>query len=89
MNIAVGDRVAINCPVSKYHGIVGEVFQVEESSRYVMVDMPKGTEFRLEGIEVNKILQQMKAANRKATKKRARWPKGDPQWFPVEWIVPA
>jgi hypothetical protein len=80
----VGDVVRIGCPVSKYDGVTGEVFAMQESSGYAVVDMPKGTEFALEGIEKNKIAEQL-TRNRKTPLKRC--PKGDPQWFPARWLV--
>ncbi len=87
MDICVGDRVKIRCGASKYHGVVGEVFQIERESEYAMVDMPKGTELALEGIRVNKILEQMKQSERTRKTPMERWPTGDPQWFPMRWLI--
>ena len=82
----VGDVVRIWCRVSKYDGVEGEVFHVQESSRYAIVDMPRGTEQRAEGILENKIIARMKQSEKKRKTPFARWPKGDPQWFPLEWL---
>lgn len=82
----VGDRVRIRCRVSKYDGVEGEVFHLQESSRYAVVDMPRGTEQRAEGIPENKIIARMKQSEKKRKTPFARWPKGDPQWFPFEWL---
>ena len=58
MSIKIGDFVRIACPISKYNGITGEIFAIQESSGYAVVDMPKGTEFALERIGKNKITEQ-------------------------------
>lgn len=84
MSMKIGDIVRINCPVSKYNGVTGEVFAIQESSGYAVVDMPKGTELALEKIEKNTIIEQM-TRSRKTPSKRC--PKGDPQWFPKWWLV--
>ena len=47
----IGDVVRINCTDSRYNGVTGEIFAIQESSGYVVVDMPKGTELALERIE--------------------------------------
>ena len=60
MNVRIGDMVRINCLQSKYDSVVGEVFEIQESSEYAIVDMPKGTEERLERIHENTILNQMR-----------------------------
>ena len=69
--------------------MIGQIFEIQERSRYAMVDMPKGTELRIEGIQVNAIVAEMKAAEKTRKKPRGPegWPKGDPQWFPMEWLV--
>ena len=87
MKIRLGDVVRINCPQSKYNGIVGEVFEIQDSSEYAVVDMPKGTEARIERIEQNKIVEQMKQNEKTRKTPIARWPKGDPQWFPLRWLA--
>ena len=87
MSIKVRDVVRVNCRVSRYNGVEGEVFHIEEKSQYAIVDMPKGTELQMEGIEQNRIIEGMKQAEKKRKKPLARWPKGDPQWFPLEWLV--
>jgi hypothetical protein len=79
----IGDLVRIDSPVSKYNGVTGEIFAIQESSGYAVVDMPKGTELVLEKIEKNTIIEQMK--KRKTPPKRL--PNGDPQWFPMRWLV--
>jgi hypothetical protein len=66
---------------------VGEIFEIEESSRYAMVDMPKGTEFRIESIQPNVIIERMMQSERTRKTPIERWPKGDPQWFPLEWLT--
>jgi hypothetical protein len=75
------------CPQSKYNGVVGEVFEVEESSQYATVDMPKGTEYRLERIQTNVIIEEMKRREKTRKTPITRWPKGDPQWFPLRWLT--
>lgn len=75
---AVGMHVKITCRASKYFGEVGFIHEIQESTRYAMVDLPKGTERRIEGIVTNRILQQRK--------KKKNKPKGDPQWFPLNWL---
>jgi hypothetical protein len=80
------DVVRITSRASKYNGIEGEVFLVDDESHYAIVDMPKGTELRLEGIADNTIIARMKRAEKKRITPLARWPSGDPQWFPLEWL---
>ena len=87
-NVKVGDFVRITCPASHYHGVTGEVYELQESTQYAIVDMPKGTEMRAEGIQENAILRQMKLGAKKRKTKVNRSPKGDPQWFPVRWLEP-
>ena len=87
MGLAVGDIVRINCRSSRYDGIVGEIFEIQEISRYAIVDMPKGTQLRAEGITENLILARMKLSERTRKTAVERWPKGDPQWFPMEWLT--
>jgi hypothetical protein len=74
-----GDLVIISCRSSKYFGIVAPVFEIEADSGYVMLDLPRGTEKRLEGIAHNTLFVQRK-------KWKGIKPKGDPQWFPPEWL---
>ena len=83
MSMKIGDLVTISCPVSKYKGVTGEIFAIQQSSGYAVVDMPKGTELAREKIERNTIIEQMK--RRKTPPKR--WPNGDPQWFPMWWLA--
>ncbi len=78
----VGDVVRISCQHSKYDGIVGTIFEIQKASRYAIVDMPKGTERRIENIRENRILARMKPSPKK------KRPKGDPQWFPLRWLEP-
>ena len=84
MSMKIGDLVRINCPVSKYNGVTGEIFAIQESSGYVVVDMPKGTELALEKIEKNTITEQIKKSRKTPPR---RCPNGDPQWFPKWWLV--
>jgi len=49
--------------------------------------MPKGTEEQKENVRSNAILAAMKQSERTRKIKIKRWPKGDPQWFPFEWLV--
>ena len=87
MSLQIGDRVRIGCRASKYNSVEGEIFKVQDNSRYAVVDMPSGTEYKLERIETNAIIERMKASEKKRKTPIARWPKGDPQWFPLEWLV--
>ncbi len=89
MTFQPGDSVRINCAASKYYGVIGLIFGIQESSGYAIVDMPKGTELRIEGIQANAMLVEMEAAEktRKKPRRPEEWPKGDPQWFPIEWLV--
>lgn len=66
---------------------MGEIFEIEESSRYAMVDTPKGTELRIESIRPNVIIERMMQSERTRRTPIERWPKGDPQWFPLEWLA--
>lgn len=79
----IGDLVRISSPVSKYKDVTGEIFSIQQSTDYAVVDMPKGTELARERIEKNSIIENMK--RRKNPPKR--WPNGDPQWFPMWWLV--
>jgi hypothetical protein len=83
MKLSVGDVVRIDCTDSKYDGIIGEIFRIQESSEYAIVDIPKGTEKRLERIAENAIIEELK--RRKTPPDR--WPNGDPQWFPLTWLT--
>jgi hypothetical protein len=87
MNPKVLDIVRINCRVSKYDGVEGEVLHIQERSRYAIVDMPKGTQLRAEGILENAIIARMKRSEKKRKNPIQRWPKGDPQWFPLDWLA--
>jgi hypothetical protein len=87
MKLTVGDVVRIACVHSKYHGIVGEIFKLQNTSRYAVVDMPKGTEWRLERIAENAIIAEMKRLEKTRKTPVDRWPQGDPQWFPHEWLI--
>ena len=87
MQMRVADLVQINCKHSKYNGVMGEVFAIQQSSRYAVVDMPKGTEARLERITQNAIMERMKRAEKTRKTPFSRWPQGDPQWFPMEWLT--
>ena len=40
--LRVNDRVAIHCDVSKYHGIEGIVFAIDQMTGYARVDVRKG-----------------------------------------------
>jgi len=84
MTIKLTDRVRIECASSAYNGIAGVVHEIQESSRYAIVLLPAGTELRVEKIEQNAIRTQ-----RAASEKKNPIPPGDPQWFPLEWLVPA
>jgi hypothetical protein len=86
--VKVGDFVRITCPASHYHGVVGEVYEIQEPTQYAVVDMPKGTELMLENITENKILKEMKRAAKTRKTPIKRMPKGDPQWFPLRWLEP-
>ncbi len=88
MAIKIGDVVKINCRPSKYDGVVGEVYKIQKSSQYAIVDMPKGTEYRIEGFRENAIMAEMKRSDKKRKTPRRRRPKGDPEWFPLSWLVP-
>jgi hypothetical protein len=88
MGAKIGDVVRISFRHSKYNGVVGLVFEIQASTEYAMVDMPKGTEERIERIHQNTILQQMEQSERsRKTPSMRRWPKGDPQWFPLRWLT--
>ncbi len=89
MKTRIGDVVRITCPHSKYDGVIGEVFVIQESSEYAMVDMPRGTELRIERIRENTILCQMRQSLKARKTPISRWPKGDPQWFPLRWLTVA
>jgi hypothetical protein len=80
----IGDLVVIDRRVSKYNGVTGEIYAIQESTGYAVVDMPKGTELALEKIAKNVILEQMKRS-RKVPPPRP--PSGDPQWFPITWLA--
>jgi hypothetical protein len=82
-SLRVNDRVRVDCPVSRYHGERGTVFEVNEVTGYAIVALLAGTEMRVEKIGQNKILAGWKAE----TKKPKRRPDGDPQYFPVGWLV--
>lgn len=82
MEIKVGDRVSIHCRNSAYDGIVGIVYEIQQQSRYAIVLLPVGTERRIEMIGANTI-----RAQRAGSEKKAPIPPGDPQWFPLEWLV--
>ena len=84
MQVSIGDVVRINCAVSRYHGVEGTVYAIQASSGYVMVDMPKGTEKRIESIAENRILKALKRERKR--KNRPEPPAGDPQWFPALWL---
>lgn len=88
-SVKVGAIIRINCPHSKYDGVIGEVFEIEESTGYAIVDMPKGTEERIEGLRENAIIADMmrREKNRKMPVKL--WPNGDPEWFPLSWLIAA
>jgi hypothetical protein len=83
MQIKMGDLVQINCKVSKYHGVMGESFAVQHSTQYAIVDMPKGTEARIERLLENAIIEKMKRAEKTRKAPFSRWPKGDPEWLPL------
>jgi hypothetical protein len=87
MAMKVGDVVRIDCPASKYGGLEGEVFSIQSKSQYAIVDLPKGSEKRIEDIAVNKIVAKMEQQRKKRRAPFPRWPKGDPQWFPIEWLT--
>lgn len=87
MTKKIGDVVRIECLASKYNGVVGDVYDVQESTDYAIVDMPKGTEQRIERILENTILQRMRQAEKSRKTPIPRWPKGDPQWFPLRWLA--
>ncbi len=87
MSFKIGDIVRIDCVHSKYHGIVGEVFEIQESTGYAIVDMPKGTEERIERLRENAIIEDMKRREKERKTPIERWPKGDPEWFPLRWLV--
>jgi hypothetical protein len=80
--ISVGDRVRIHCQSSFYNGIEGVVYELQTASRYAIVLMPEGTEKAREGIGSNVIRSQ-----RSAAKKKEPIPPGDPQWFPLGWLI--
>ena len=82
MEIREKDQVRIRCGSSAYNGVVGMVYEIQPASRYAIVLMPPGTERGLEGIESNMIRTQ-----RSASEKKNPIPPGDPQWFPMEWLV--
>ena len=83
MEIRENETVQIVCKPSSYNGVVGTVYEIQKSSRYAIVLMPEGTERRLEGIQTNSIRTQ-----RAMSEKKNPIPPGDPQWFPLEWLVP-
>ena len=78
--LRVGDLARVSCSVSHYHGITGEISRIQALTAYAIVDMPKGTELRIENIKQNLILSRLKPSARKRFK-------GDPQWFPMNWLV--
>jgi hypothetical protein len=85
--VKVYDSVRLDSPVSKYYGIMGQIFEIQRASRYAVIDMPKGTEKAAEGIVHNSFLLELKRSLKDRKKPLTRWPKGDPQWFPLEWLV--
>ena len=87
MKLTVGDVVRITCVHSKYRGLLGKIFKLQGTSRYAMVDLPKGSEWRLERIAENAIVAEMKRAAKTRKTRIDRWPEGDPQWFPREWLI--
>jgi hypothetical protein len=76
----VGDRARVIFRASRYLGVVGTVRKIEQVTRYAILDMPKGTELRLENIKNNLVLSRLKPTARNEYK-------GDPQWFPLTWLV--
>ena len=80
-DIRVGAKVTITSPHSRYKGETGNVFAIQETSQYAMVELPKGTELRLERIAANTILAGLKDSKKPK-------PQGDPQWFPLWWLTP-
>ncbi len=80
--LRVGQTVRITCEVSRYDGVIGTVFSIDEVSLYAIVEMPEGTGLRLESIKENRILKGLKKNSKK------RRPRGDPQSFPIGWLVP-
>lgn len=83
----IGDVVRIDCPQSKYNGVIGEIYNIQDSTEYAIVDMPAGTELRIERIRENTILRQMRQSEKDRKTSITRWPKGDPQWFPLRWLT--
>ena len=83
LELKIADQVCITCKPSVYDGIVGVIYEIQASSGYAMVLMPEGTELRLEGIKENAI-----RAQRSISEKRKPIPAGDPQWFPLKWLIP-
>jgi len=75
-----GDLARVSCSVSHYHGIIGEISEIQPLTDYAILDMPKGTELRIENIERNLILLRLKPTARRRFK-------GDPQWFAMKWLV--
>jgi hypothetical protein len=86
MGLKLDDSVRINCPASKYHDVTGKVFFIQTRTQYVIVDMPPGTERQREGLRSNAIVEKMGRSAKTRKKPFKRWPKGDPEWFPVTWL---
>ena len=84
--LSVGERVRIVSPVSVYQGIEGDVVEIQESTGHATVDVPRGTEERIEGIKQNSILRTRKPSQSNGSGGRKPIPKGDPQWFPMRWL---
>jgi hypothetical protein len=80
MEITANSTVRIDCNASVYNGLVGSVHEVQPTSKYAIVLLPEGTEERVEGIVDNVIRLQRRKA-------KVPLPPGDPQWFPLEWLV--
>jgi hypothetical protein len=65
------------------------VFKIQESTGYMIVDMPRGTELAREALRVNAIIEEMKRAEKTRMKPFDTWPERGLEWFPVTWLDPA
>jgi hypothetical protein len=84
--IKVGDSARIDCPASHYHGVIGEVYEIQVVTQYAILDMPKGIQLERENTDRNIIIERLKSGAKSRKIPRSRWPKGDPMWVPLRWL---
>ena len=87
VQVQIGDMVRIDCASSKYNGVIGSVFEIQGTTDYAIVEMPRGTELRIERLQENAIVKEMRQSEKTRKKPITRWPKGDPEWFPIRWLT--